>query len=97
MLTAGYGTYGDWDYATAAQTPDRSLALAYIPTSRTVTVDLAAMSGPVDARWYDPSNGTYTEIPGSPFPNTGPHDFTTPGQNADGAGNEDWVLVLQAR
>jgi hypothetical protein len=96
LLTAGYGTYGDWDYATAAETPDGSLALVYIPTARTITIDLSSMAGPITARWYDPAAGTYTDIPGSPFPNQGSHQFTTPGDNADGAGNDDWVLVLQA-
>jgi Protein of unknown function (DUF4038)/Concanavalin A-like lectin/glucanases superfamily/Putative collagen-binding domain of a collagenase/Fibronectin type III domain len=96
LLTGGYGTYGDWDYATAAKTPDGSLAVAYIPTARTVTVDLSTMAGPVTARWYDPADGTYSDIAGSPFPNQGSQDFTTPGPNADGAGNDDWVLVLRA-
>ena len=96
LLTGGYGSYGDWDYATAAQTPDGSLALVYIPTARTVTVDLGTMAAPVSARWYDPAAGTYTDIPGSPLPNQASHQFTTPGNNADGPGNTDWVLVLQS-
>jgi hypothetical protein len=95
LLTAGYGTYGDWDYATAARTPDGSLALVYIPTTRTITIDLGTMAAPVAARWYDPASGTYADIPGSPFPNQGSRQFTTPGDNADGPGNDDWVLVLQ--
>jgi Protein of unknown function (DUF4038)/Concanavalin A-like lectin/glucanases superfamily/Putative collagen-binding domain of a collagenase len=96
LLIGGNGNYGDWDYATAAKTPDGTLALAYIPTARTVTVDLGTMAGPVTARWYDPANGTYNVIAGSPFANQGTEDFTTPGDNADGPGNADWVLVLEA-
>jgi hypothetical protein len=96
LLIGGNGNYGDWDYATAAKTPDGTLALAYIPTARTVTVDLGTMAGPVTARWYDPANGTYNVIAGSPFANEGTEDFTTPGDNADGPGNADWVLVLEA-
>jgi len=53
------------------------------------------MSGPVTARWYDPAAGTFTDIPGSPFANDDTRQFTTPGDNADGPGNEDWVLVLE--
>jgi hypothetical protein len=53
------------------------------------------MVGPVTARWYDPASGSYTTIAGSPFANQGSQDFTTPGDNADGPGNPDWVLVLQ--
>jgi uncharacterized protein DUF4038/concanavalin A-like lectin/glucanase superfamily protein/collagenase-like protein with putative collagen-binding domain/fibronectin type III domain protein len=93
VVTAGYGTFGQDDYVTAARTPDGTLALAYVPSSRTVTVDMSSFSGPVTARWYDPTAGTFTSIDGSPFPNTGSQDFTTPGPNAGGDG--DWVLVLE--
>jgi hypothetical protein len=52
------------------------------------------MGGPVTARWYDPSCGTFFEISGSPFHNSGQSYFVPPGNNADGDG--DWVLVLEA-
>ena len=46
------------------------------------------------ARWYDPSNGTFTAIAGSPFANTGSRNFTPAGNNH--AGDGDWVLVLES-
>jgi hypothetical protein len=46
------------------------------------------------ARWYDPTAGTFTNIPGSPFANVGSMQFATPGTNA--GGDDDWVLVLEA-
>jgi hypothetical protein len=46
----------------------------------------------VTARWYDPTNGTYRIISGSPLPNLGVRDFTPPGINS--SGDDDWVLVL---
>jgi hypothetical protein len=98
-VTAGYGTFsstgslGSNDYLTAARTPDGSLVMAYMPTIRTITVDMSNLSGSATAQWYDPSNGTYTAIAGSPFANTGTQRFTPPGNNSDGAG--DWVLVLE--
>jgi chitodextrinase len=95
-VTAGWGTFGDWDYVTAARTPNGKLALAYLPNGGTITVDMSQLSGPVTARWYDPASGAFTAIAGSPFPNSGSRDFTTPGNNSDGAGNPDWVLVLEA-
>jgi uncharacterized protein DUF4038/collagenase-like protein with putative collagen-binding domain len=100
VLVSGYGTYAsggsvnDSDYATAAATPDGKLAMAYLPSERTVTVDLSKLSGPVIAQWYDPAAGTYAPASGAPLPNSGRHDFATPGENADGDG--DWVLVLTA-
>jgi Protein of unknown function (DUF4038)/Putative collagen-binding domain of a collagenase/HYR domain len=93
VVTAGYGVYGADDYVTAARTPDGTLAMAYVPTARTITVGMSKLSGPVTARWYDPAAGSFTPITGSPFTNTGDRQFTTPGNNADG--NEDWVLVLE--
>jgi hypothetical protein len=102
-LTAGYGTMitdkgyvggvDSNDYATAARTGDGSLVLAYLPTRRTVTIDMTRLSGPVTARWFDPSNGTYTAIAGSMLANRGSRDFTPPAANHDG--NGDWVLVLE--
>jgi len=40
----------------------------------------------VTARWFDPTSGTFTAISGSPFANTGSHNFTTPGNNSNGDG-----------
>jgi uncharacterized protein DUF4038/collagenase-like protein with putative collagen-binding domain len=94
-LTAGFGTFGATDYATAARTSDGSLVIAYLPTVRTLTVDLTKLSGPsVSARWFDPASGTYTTVAGSPFATTGTQQLTPPGNNS--AGDADWVLVLES-
>jgi len=99
VVTAGYGTYStcclnaNSDYLTAARTPDGKLVVAYMPTVRTITVNMAQLTGTtVNARWYDPTNGTYTPI-GS-FAPSGSRQFTPPGNNS--GGNGDWVLVLEA-
>ena len=100
VVTAGYGTFadsgalGDSDYLTAARTPDGALAMAYMPTLRTITVDMSTLGGPSYGSWYDPSNRTFVTIAGSPLANAGTRTFTPPGANADGDG--DWVLVLEA-
>jgi chitodextrinase len=100
VVTAGYGTFsstgslGANNYLTAASTPDGALVIAYMPTIRTITVNMSKLSGPAAAQWYDPTNAAYTVVPGSPFANTGTHQFTPPGNNS--AGNGDWVLVLEA-
>jgi hypothetical protein len=90
------GKFGDFDYAAVACTSDGRLAMAYLPDKRTITVDLSTLAGPAVARWYDPASGKFRDIAGSPLPNRGGHEFTTPGDNADGPGNADWVLVLEA-
>ncbi|HXO06642.1 MAG TPA: putative collagen-binding domain-containing protein, partial [Solirubrobacteraceae bacterium] len=102
LVTAGFGTFASTgsidanNYVSAAATPDGKLALAYLPKGGTITVALSQMlaGGSTVARWYDPSNGSFTSISGSPFADTGSQKFTTPGNNSDG--NSDWVLLLQA-
>ena len=101
LVVSGYGTYsvsGDInasDYVTAARTHDGRLAIAYLPTPRPVTVDMARLAGRrVRAQWYDPTSGRYVTIPHSPFARSGRHTFTPPGENHDGDG--DWALVLTA-
>lgn len=99
VVIAGNGTFADTgslgsnDYLTAARTPDGALVMAYMPTIRTITVDMSRLGSPADASWYDPSNGTYHSI-GSSLPNSGTRTFAPPGNNGDGDG--DWVLVLKA-
>jgi len=102
ILTAGFGNYGtmetrvsESDYATAAATPDGSVMVAYMPTARTITVNMATLKGPARAQWFDPANGAYQAVPGGPFPKGGSRQFKPPGKNHDGDG--DWVLLLRAR
>jgi hypothetical protein len=80
--------------ATAARTSNGSLVMAYLPTIRTITVDMSKLASMATARWYDPTNGQYADIDGSPFANMGSKEFTPPGHNSSGDG--DWVLVLEA-
>ena len=97
LVTAGYGTFGKLDYVTAAYTDDGTLGLAYVPSTgtdgRDLIVDLRLFPGPVTARWFNPADGRYTLIAGSPFGNAAPRQFTTPGNH--GAGDNDWLLVLE--
>jgi Protein of unknown function (DUF4038)/Putative collagen-binding domain of a collagenase len=101
LVTAGYGIFNDnnvhlsqVDFVTAAKSADGSLAVIYTPVAHTMTVAMNNFIGPVTAKWFDPTNNTFTTVSGSPFPNVGTHNFTTPGNNSAGA--PDWVLLLQA-
>ena len=81
--------------AVAAVAIDRSSALVYLPTSRTVRLDLRRLAGSsVEARWFDPSNGQLTTAEGSPLP-AAIHKLKPPARN--GAGFPDWVLELNAQ
>jgi hypothetical protein len=87
LVTAGKASGNT--YATAARASDGSFGLLYMPTSRSVTVNMAQVNDNTTARWYNPSNGSYTTISGSPFHNSGSRTFSPPS-------NGDWVLVLKA-
>jgi hypothetical protein len=89
---SGFGSFANNNYVATAQTPDGSLMIAYLPNLRTITVDMSKFAAPVAARWYDPTNGKYSEVRGSWFENAGARQFTPPGNNS--AGDDDWVLVL---
>ena len=89
----GFGSIATNNYVTAARTPDGSLAIAYLPAVRPIKIDMSKLAGSTEARWYDPTNGKYLEIEGSPFANVGSKQFTPPRNNS--AGDGDWVLVLE--
>src|SRR5258706_9769586 len=99
VVIAGYGTFADSgslggnDYLTAARTPDGALILAYMPTIRTITVDMSSLGSQANASWHDPSDGSRHPI-GNSLPNSGTRTFAPPGNNSDGDG--DWVLMLEA-
>lgn len=90
VMTGGVGT--GIDHAATARASDGSLVIAYIPTDRTVTIDMSWLSGPATVRWFDPTDGKYTAI-SVRLANSGSRSFATPGKNATSHG--DWVLVLE--
>ncbi|MGF0117901.1 DUF4038 domain-containing protein [Promicromonospora sp. Marseille-Q5078] len=91
LLTGGAGGNPDAfdqlesDLATAAASPDGDLALVYVPTHRTITLDVGRLAEGARAWWVDPTTG-------EPAPATLAASMTTPGANA--AGDHDWLLVL---
>jgi hypothetical protein len=95
LITAGGGQVSDEDYVAAAASPDGTLLVAYVPPAHAggaLTVNVTVMGDGIRGRWFDPTNATYQHVPDSPFANTAPRSFTPPGLN--GAGENDWVLVL---
>lgn len=101
ILTNGYGSYANGetddidtnDYAPCAYLSGVDLAMIYMPTNRTMTVDMSQFSGTVTARWFDPTSGDYEVDVASPLANSGTHEFSHAGTND--AGDADWVLVLE--
>jgi hypothetical protein len=86
ILTAGF-QFGNM-VAPAARTSDGQTIIAYLPTRRTVSINLAKISAPsAKAWWFNPQTALSTFI--AEFPTTSAMDFTSPDQN-------DWVLVIDA-
>jgi hypothetical protein len=83
------------EQAVAAVARDGSFALLYMPTARSVTINLAQLGGPkTKIHWYDPSNGRLSETSGSPFTTSGIHTFIPASNNA--SGHSDWVLIFKS-
>jgi hypothetical protein len=85
VMTAGFGSGAT--YATTAYAADGSTIIAYLPTSRTVTVSGSRLAGSsMVASWYNPVTGVFAVIGTFPL---AARTFTPPGAG-------DWVLVLDA-
>lgn len=86
VVTEGLGEFTGLDYLAAARTGDGGTLIAYMPTPRTITVDLAKMSGKqVLVTWFNPRTGK-TET-GGEFLTNAKHELSPPGQG-------DWILLL---
>jgi hypothetical protein len=101
IVTDGLGSVGDLstpvsksEFTTASRTVDGSFIVAYMPTARTITVNMTSLKGRADAKWFDPTNGAYITVPGGPFAHKGTRKFTPRPHNHDG--DSDWVLLLNA-
>jgi len=95
LLVHGLGS--EEKRAVAARTGDGSLAILYLPTRREIAVDLGQLAGPaVAARWYDPADGQFSGVSGSPFLASGSRRFR-PEPRTNSSGFDDWVLVLESR
>jgi hypothetical protein len=94
LITANGGLPSTDDYVAAAVTSNGMLLVAYVPPDHVgpIEIDMTAMSRPVRARWFNPTNAEYTLI--GTIANTGTSSFMPPGNN--GTGFTDWVLLLDA-
>ena len=96
FITGGRGTkandsgeyFSGNTYVTGALTQDGTLAVLYLPdATRTITLDTSLLGPGYTARWIDPTTGTSTPTPtGATYTHTAPN----------GAGDPDWLLVLES-
>jgi hypothetical protein len=88
LVTEGYGNPRAEDFISAARTQDGSMAIIYIPTARTITVDLSTISGQqANASWFNPRSGRSADI--GTFEARATRRFRTPESG-------DWALVLDS-
>jgi len=86
VVVDGLGEFNGMDYLTAARASDGSVVMAYMPTSRTLSVQMSSISGKEAAAWwFNPRTGQVSD--GGKFPTSGKREFTPPAEG-------DWVLVL---
>lgn len=82
----GLGEFNGLDTVIAARTADGGTVMAYLPSARTVTVDMTRLRGrAVKAWWFDPRSGKSAAA--GEFPGRGRRRFTPVSEG-------DWVLVL---
>jgi hypothetical protein len=92
-LTAGASSGSD--RAVAARASDGAFAIAYMPSLRSLTIDMSKLAGPkVKAQWVDPASGALTAVAGSPFTAFGAQSLRPAGANS--SGYSDWVLLLES-
>jgi hypothetical protein len=86
VVTGGLGEFEGTDYLAAGRTRDGRTVIAYMPTRRTITVDMSKISGSQAlAWWYDPRTGKAASA--GAFPTSGMQELAPPTEG-------DWVLVL---
>jgi len=86
VVIDGLGEFNGLDYLAAARTSDGGTVIAYIPTARPFTVDMARMAGnKAKASWFNPRTGESAAA--GEFATRGKKQFTPPGEG-------DWLLVL---
>ena len=91
VVTAGYGTDGNNDFATGVWRSNRNRILYYFPAigGGTMTVDMSKLRGAnANTSWFDPTTGSETTI--GQFASSGSRVFTGPGNNA--GGDTDWIF-----
>jgi hypothetical protein len=93
ILTGGYE--GGTEMAVAAATSDGGFAAVYMPSARTVTLDLTKLGHDLRIEWFDPTNGGVHSIPESLTGKNGSASFTPPPAKHFG-GDSDWVLLLDS-
>jgi hypothetical protein len=89
IVLSGMGEFGKNDLATTAIANDGSFSVSYMPSPRTLKINLSKYSSKkLTATWVDPSTGK--RQPKQAFNFETVKSFTPP------AGNHDWLLLIES-
>ncbi|MGV8877456.1 MAG: DUF4038 domain-containing protein [Sphingobacteriaceae bacterium] len=87
VAISGNGEFANNNYSTTAISNDNRFSVSYLPSPRTLSIDLAQIKGKsLTAKWHDPIEGKEIDIKEPLEHNI--TSFTPP------PGNHDWVLVI---
>ena len=91
LVVEGSGNYEQDDFAVAAATSGRDVAVVYLPRIRTIGLELGRDASAATVSWFDPVDGSTVaaevEVDGTVL------RATPPGDNA--GDDRDWVLVVR--
>lgn len=85
---APYVTNGGDTWVTASRVPNGSLAVIYMSTPTTITIDQTKMQAGYKATWIDPASGAAA-------PATAASTYNSTAKGTNSAGDTDWALFLQ--
>lgn len=94
-LTGGFGNWRQDDYAVAAVTADKKLAVLYTPIRTALELNLDQLAGgKLQAEWFDPTTGEFQPV--KDFPSArGTVKIQTPEKNS--SGEDDFVLLVKVK
>ena len=80
LVSSSLGTSGTTGRVCPALDSEGRFAMIWTPSVNLTVVMSNFRQSSVRGRWYDPSNGTWSDASGTPFANTGSQSFTAPGE-----------------
>ena len=94
FLVCGFGVRGTGEFAVAAVSSDRKLAVIYTPVYNELQINLDELAeGNITAEWFDPCTGEVKPAEGSPLTGRGKITLSSPGKNS--SGKADYVLMVK--
>jgi hypothetical protein len=85
------------NYITVLRSSTKLIAYYEIGANGNPTIDMTKFAGvgsTIQCRWWDPTNGSYKNVTGSPISTASSHAFPQSDAGNNSAGTTDWLLVI---